>query len=221
MIITEVEFAQAWHRLGLVGRPYPIEFPTVDGGGHVDPDLAAQLALLARPDVSVDGLLSDSRDLRVLCAACTAGGAIAVQTGPRIRVGPVRRDRLVAEVIALLPDTGPGPGSAVTVPKALFHEAVNAFADAGEPALTRVLRGGGVDRDARRDLAALVSSPRCGSGRLAATAHGRRTPALTWFDTAAGRYLTAVTRHDGVDQLTLAPADSAELARRLRAVVEP
>ncbi|MGQ0839685.1 ESX secretion-associated protein EspG [Actinokineospora sp.] len=242
--LTEPEFDLVWERLGLGERPYPLDVPsfgeTLDeraellaqvldslaakgcyDGRDLDRRFEDQLLLLARHEVSVDGLLAVGENLRVLGAARGGRGVLAVQSGGEIRVGPVPSERVVAEIIALVPDAEPGPGGPLSLPKAVFHEAVDAFARNGFAGLELALNQGGVRGRDMRTVATLVSSSRHGGGQLAANSLDRvgrrsRTDVLNWFDTEAGRYLSYPERQD---RLTFTPADSARLAQRLRELV--
>jgi hypothetical protein len=75
--------------------------------------------------------------------------------------------------------------------------------------------------DPRADYALLIAQPRLRGGQLAANARdeaGRkfRSPALAWFDTVTGRYLSlARTGPDGHEWVTVAAADAKTLRTRL------
>ncbi|SDC74305.1 ESX secretion-associated protein EspG [Actinokineospora iranica] len=238
-----VEFDLIWEGLGFAERPYPIDVPSfgetvgerdrlrgevvaglvargLHDGRDLDRRLEDQLVLLARNEVTVDGLLSVGRTVRVLGAGKGADAVLAVQSGDRIRVGPVGGGGLVAELAGLLPDADAGPGNPVTLPKAVFNNAVDAYVESGFGGLAATLDRGGVSGPDMRTIATLVENSRHGGGQVAANSLDRlgrrtRTDAVNWFDTTAGRYLWLPTQRDGVAWLTLAPADSAGLAQRL------
>lgn len=75
--------------------------------------------------------------------------------------------------------------------------------------------------DPREDYALLIAQPRLRGGQLAANARdaaGRkfRSPALAWFDTVTGRYLSlANTGQDGHEWVTVSAADAKTLRTRL------
>lgn len=75
--------------------------------------------------------------------------------------------------------------------------------------------------DPREDYAQLIAQPRLRGGQLAANARdeaGRkfRSPALAWFDTVTGRYLSlARTGQDGHEWVTVSAADTKTLRTRL------
>ncbi|MDQ3579804.1 MAG: ESX secretion-associated protein EspG, partial [Actinomycetota bacterium] len=148
-------------------------------------------------------------------------GVMTVQSGGEIRAGPVPRERLVDEVLGLVPEFEPGPGGQVSLPKSVFDHAVDAFASDGFAGLELALNQGGVTGRDMRTIATLVRSPRHGGGQLAANSldrlgRRRRTGVLNWFDTAEGRYSSY---SDGGGFLTFTPADTARLGQRLRELV--
>ncbi|MBM7771281.1 hypothetical protein JOD54_001485 [Actinokineospora baliensis] len=246
--LTLVEFDLLWEALGRSDRPYPLDVPSfgettddrdqlrkevINGltarglhdGTDLDRDLEDSLTVLAQHDYSVDGLLSVGRHVRVLGAGRGSRTVLAVQMGERIRIGQLRGGAIVAEIVALLPDADPGPGTAVTLAKSVFHNAIDAYVDSGFAGLETALNQGGVTGRDMRTIATLVENSRHGGGQIAANSVDRmgrrtRTDVVNWFDTTAGRYLALPTKRDGVDWLTLAPADTPRLSQRLRDLVD-
>jgi hypothetical protein len=242
--LSHQEFDLLWEHLGFTERPYPLDVRSfgftmderatlrdqvrrslVDKGLHdgaeVAPALEEQLAVLGRHTASVDGRLSVGDTLRVLAASDGRRGVLAAQSDDEVRLAWVRDARLVPAVIALLPDHKPGPGGAARLPKAVFDAAVDEFAASGYVGLERTLANGGVTGRDLRTVVTLLESGRRGGGQLAANrvdqvGRRTRTPVLNWFDTEPGRYLvhSEVTR-DRVEWLTIAPADTARIERRL------
>ncbi|WP_018683402.1 ESX secretion-associated protein EspG [Actinokineospora enzanensis] len=245
--LTLLEFDLVWESLGLAERPYPLEIPvhgtTLDDrarlrtevvqtlaarglhdGRDLDRRLEDHLTLLARNEFSVDGLLSIGRHVRVLGAGRGTRAVFAVQTGGRVRIGPLGGGGIVGEIITLLPAADPGPGTAVTLPKSVFNNAVDAYVDTGFGGLETILNQAGVSGRDMRTIATLVENSRHGGGQVAANTVDRlgrrtRTDVVNWFDTTAGRYLALPTHHNGTDWLTLAPADTPRLTQRLHTLV--
>ncbi|PPK65911.1 ESX secretion-associated protein EspG [Actinokineospora auranticolor] len=246
--LTLVEFDLVWESLGFTDRPYPLEIPSfgettddrdrlrkevVDGlaarglhdGRDLDRHLEDDLTLLARHSYSVDGLLSVGRHVRLLGAGRPARAALAVQTGERIKIGQLTGAvAIVGEIVGLVPDADPGPGTSVTLPKSVFNNAIDAYVETGFAGLETALNQGGISGRDMRTIATLVENSRHGGGQVAANSvdqvgRKNRTDVVNWFDTTAGRYLALPTRRDGVDWLTLAPADTPRLAQRLRDLV--
>ncbi|WP_304523844.1 ESX secretion-associated protein EspG [Actinokineospora sp. PR83] len=247
--LTEVEFDLTWEALGLGERPYPIDVPSfgtttaeredlrigvigsltaknLHDGRELDRELEDHLVLLARNDFSLDGLLSVGVPLRVLGVGQGSRSALAVQAGGEIRVGAAGPGGVVAEVAGMLPEVPAGPGNPVTLPKQVFHDAIDAYVAGGFANLEHALNRGGVSGRDLRTVTTLVESARSGGGQVAANAVDRmgrrtRTPVLNWFDTSAGRYLVLTSpQPDGSDWLTIGPVDPQRLAGRIRDLVD-
>jgi hypothetical protein len=247
--LSHEEFDLLWEHLGFTERPYPLDVRSfgytmeeraalrdqvrrslasrgLHDGAEVAPALEERLAVLGRHTSSIDARMSVGEDLRVLAASRGRVGVLAAQSDDRVVVAPVRDARLVPAVIALLPDRHPGPGGAARLPKAVFDAAVDEFAASGYTGMERVLTSGGVTGRDLRTVVTLLESGRSGGGQLAANRVdqvGRRTrsPVLNWFDTEPGRYLVhGETTRDGVEWLTITPADTARVQRRLTELVE-
>ncbi|WP_156758497.1 ESX secretion-associated protein EspG [Actinokineospora pegani] len=246
--LTDVEFDLTWEALGLGERPYPIEFPSfgetddaraqlraevvaaltakgLHDGHELAPALEDDLLMLARNDYSVDALIAVGVPLRVLGVARGAKSVLAVQSGPEIRVGAPGPGGIAVELAGMLPEAPPGPGNPVTLPKQLFHDAIDAYAAGGFAHLEHALNRGGVAGRDLRTVTTLVESARSGGGQIAANALDRvgrrtRTPVLNWFDTTHGRYavLTA-PQPDGSSWLTITPADARTLTDHIRRLV--
>ncbi|HET9142343.1 ESX secretion-associated protein EspG [Actinophytocola sp.] len=246
--LSHVEFDILWEQLGIGERPYPITVgmfgETMDeraelraqawrtlaerglhDGAEPNPRLQDLLVMLVRNRFTIDGQVLAGEHLQVLAAARGEGGALFVQTDAEVRVEPIRGSGVVGAVIALVPDEKPGPGEPVTLPRAVFTEATQAYATGGYLAFETTLRTGGISGRDLRGLTTLVESARHGGGQLAANSLDRmgrrtRTSVLNWFDTDAGRYLAyPERRRDGTEWLTFAPGNSTRLARRLTELV--
>jgi hypothetical protein len=246
--LSLVEFDILWEQLGLGERPYPITVPsfgvTVDerealraqvrdtlaakglhDGHEPHPRLEDLLVLLVRNRFTIDGRLAGDRDSHVLAAARGDHGLLAVQTADEVRLEPVRAPNLVGAVVSLLPDEKPGPGGPVSLPRALFTTATEAYATGGYLAFETALRQGGITGRDLRGLVTLVESGRHGGGQLAANSVdqiGRRarTPVLNWFDTGAGRYLVYPERPRNREEwLTCTPGDSERIRLKLTELV--
>ncbi|HEV7649570.1 MAG TPA: ESX secretion-associated protein EspG [Actinophytocola sp.] len=242
--LSHLEFDFIWEHLGLGETPYPIEVrsfgETMDeravlreqvrdslrakglhDGEVVSPRLEELLTLSVRGPFTVDGQLSIGEYARVLAASRGTEGVLVAQTDEEIRVVPARHGKVVAAVIALVPDEKPGPGGAARLPREAFDEAIDEYQRSGYVGLERTLTGAGVTGRDLRAVITLVESARHGGGQLAANSvdtMGRRTrtPVVNWFDTAAGRYLAHVeVTADRTEWLTIAPADTARIEQRL------
>jgi ESX secretion-associated protein EspG len=242
--LSHLEFDVLWERLDLGDRPYPIDVPspgeTVDerarlceralqslaekglhDGRELDPRLEDLLIMLVRNTFTVDAHLVGARELEILAAGRGERGVVAVQTGSDLRLRAVRDTNLVGEVVGLLPDEKPGPGGPVSMPRAVFRDATEAYARGGYAGLEAALNAGGVTGRDMRTVVTLVESPRHAAGQLAANGTDRtgrpaRTPVLNWFDTAAGRYLVQpAPGRDREEWLLFTPGGSSRIAGRL------
>lgn len=242
--LSHPEFDLLWEHLGFTERPYPLDVPSfghtmaerarlraqvrqslldrgLHDGAEVAPALEERLEVLGRHTFSVDGQLSVGEHLKVLAATDGRRGVLAAQNDTEVRLGSVRDPRLVGAVIALLPDEKPGPGGEARLPKEVFDAAIDAYGTRGYDGLEHTLTGGGVSGRELRSVLTLVQSARHGGGQLAANSVDRlgrrtRTPVVNWFDTDAGRYLVhSEVGRDRVEWLTVAPADTARIERRL------
>lgn len=246
--LSHLEFDLLWEHLGLSERPYPIDVASfgetmaeradlragvrqslrdkgLHDGDEVAPRLEELLLLLVRNSLTVDGQLSVGRHLQVLAATKSNQAVLAAQTDDEVTLTEIRGTGVVPAVVGLLPDEKPGPGGSVRLTRAAFDEAIDEFGNTGYVGLERSLQRGGVTGRDLRTVITLVESGRHGGGQLAATSVdqlGRRTrtPVLNWFDTEPGRYLVqGVVGRDGVEWLTVAPADSGRIAQRLTEMV--
>jgi hypothetical protein len=239
-----VEFDLLWEHLGFTERPYPLDVPSfghtmaqraelreqvrqsladrrLHDGAEVAPVLEERLEMLGRHTFSVDGQLSVGEHLKVLAATDGRRGVLAAQNDSEVRLANVRDPRLVPAVMALLPEEKPGPGGVARLPKDVFDAAIDEFGARGYAGLERTLTSGGVSGRDLRAVITLVESARHGGGQLAANSVdqlGRRTrtPVVNWFDTDAGRYMVhSEVGRDRVEWLTVTPADTARIGRRL------
>lgn len=244
--LSHIEFDIVWELLGLGERPYPLAVPSagetmeeraalrdqvlrglaekgLHDGRELHPRLEDLLVMLVRNRYTVDGLLSVGRYLQVLAAARGEYGLLAVLTDDELRLEPVRG--VVDAVVSLVPEEKPGPGGPVSMPRALYEEAAQAYEGSGYVGFEAAMNRGGITGRGLRTVSTLVESGRHGGGQLAANSVDRlgrrtRTPVLNWFDTDAGRYLVyAERRRDREDWLTFAPGDSQRIAMRLKELV--
>src|SRR5262249_18322982 len=153
---------------------------------EVDPRLDELLMLLARPAFSVDALVFGDKALRVLAAAGTRDGVLAVLDDRELALQSSRPHELINLVARVVGDCAPGPGQPVRVPRDVFSVAMKAFASNGFFGFERALANAGVRGRETRALATIVESPRKVSGQLAANRAGRRSGVVSWFDTEAG-----------------------------------
>ncbi|GLY66466.1 ESX secretion-associated protein EspG [Amycolatopsis taiwanensis] len=239
VVLSHQEYDLLWADLQAGPQPYPLEvrshgytmaerdelgghvFETLAQGGfvdehdEVDPRLDELLMLLAGPAFSVDALVLAEVPLRVLAAAGTRDGVLAVLDERELALRPCRPHELVDLVAGVIGDRPPGPGQSVRLPREVFSAAMNAFAGNGFLGFERTLADAGVAGRETRALATIVESPRAASGQAAANRAGRRSPVVTWYDTEAGRYAAIVEEVAGTRWVTVTPADGRWLAGRI------
>ncbi|MGW5052837.1 ESX secretion-associated protein EspG [Actinokineospora sp. NPDC004072] len=210
---TEAERARlvaaAWSGLAARGLA---EYP------HVDPDLAAMLAVLVRPESAVDVRVWGAGAVRALAAAADGRAVLAALSGDVLRLDWVD-DGLPRHALSVLSPLPAGPGRSVTLPTADLAAAASA------PDLAAALRGRGVRADDAAQLAEMIT-PLTARGQFGAAHRDRygkrhRVPrTLSFFDTAAGRYLQLRTPNpDGENWTTISPADPRALRHHLGELV--
>jgi hypothetical protein len=202
-----------WESIDAGELPYPLEVrshgETMDERGALrrqvlaelpdGADLEDWLTVLARARHSVDAVLQlepDGPPTAALAAALDGRALLATQRDEGLWLRPIDPGSLVSSIVDLLPAAARGSEPSITVP-------------------VEELATGGRGHD-RQVLTRFAEQRNHRAGQLAANARrpmgGRfRSPVLSWFDTATGRYLTYTTR----GWVTIAPADPATLRHRL------
>jgi hypothetical protein len=246
--LSQTEFDAVWSALGLGAVPFPLAGPAgerpIDGtvpdvfagladrglavGGRLHEEWVDCLGVLAAPQRSVDAVGGIGHRLAALAASAHGVAALAVRERGSVVVAPIREGSLVESVVALLPGVPAGPGHPLAVPmpavyRYLSDDGTDESGRHGDrSADRRALTEAGV---AMADATLLVNlaEDRLRGGQfgvnVADPASGallRAIPVVSWFDTGDGRYLMT---NDGVT-LAIAPADSAQIAVRLREVME-
>lgn len=224
-----------WESLGVGELPYPLDVRShgytvderstlrqqvygelrsrdlLDGHGRIEPHLEDWLTLLARAEHSIDSVFQPETGAPAKVALAVGDGALALlatQDGDGLLLRGIEPDSLASSIIGLLPPAKRGTEQSITVPT---EELV---------ALGRGRPAGRSDID-RKVLTNISDQPKLRAGQLAVNTRKRmggrtRSPVLSWFDTASGRYLTYAKRgSDGHEWVTIAPADAATLRHRL------
>jgi ESAT-6 protein secretion system EspG family protein len=183
---------RAWQAAGSDETAFPLELPP-GSGPDLPAEMAALIAVLARPQVRVDGL---HHDLRVVAGSAAGVAALASQNSDGIRLRAVQPESLAAAVIEALPPTTRGTLASLAVPT-----------DELGP------RGATLDHEPLRS-GTLSAAVRTSAGTL------RRSNELAWFDLDSGRYLRRTRRdHDGREWTVIGPADAATLRQHLAALI--
>ncbi|MFJ8958236.1 ESX secretion-associated protein EspG [Lentzea sp. NPDC102401] len=244
-LLSPREFDVLWHALRLGRVPYPLDVPnegeteqerrvlvtkTMDelrSRGLVDNQrLEDFLRLLDDHEVSVDAVAGLDRTVRALAVSNGRRAALAIIDGDRVGLLEIRETGIAREIVKVLPDAVPGPGTAVNVRVQSLQDAV-ALQEAQEVDPSDDLFGdGGVDDQEALQQAGLsaqdakqfdeLASNRVAGGQFGVT-HGRQRSGvvINWFDTHQGRYL--MVNSDG--WMSVSPTDNDRIATRIDAVL--
>ena len=182
---------RAWLAAGSDEAAFPLELPA-GAGPDLPAEIAALVAVLARPQVRVDAV----HELRVVAGSAAGLAALASQNGEGIRLRAVQPGSLASAVVETLPPVARGTLASVVVP-------TDDLGPDGATLDQEPLRGG-----------TLSAAVRTGAGTL------RRSRELAWFDLDSGRYLRRTRRdHDGREWTVIGPADAATLRQHLAALI--
>lgn len=185
--------------------------------GRLEREVAASLAVLARPTVAFYGWLThDHATISVLAAAIGKEAVLAVrQPDSTVWLSNTTAGRLADGLVAQTPDVRRGQGTPFTVSLAELR----GLRRTGGPRAA----GGVVVRrasQAARHLTALVDLPTTGAGELYVAVrddNGRvhtHDELINYADTTHGRYLTLTDRQ----QVRVTPADAPVLKEQLHRV---
>ncbi|MDX8030266.1 ESX secretion-associated protein EspG [Lentzea sp. BCCO 10_0856] len=247
-LLSPREFDVLWHELKLGRMPYPLDVPSEgeteqdrrvlrdktleelrQRGLAGDERLEAYLRLLDDHVVSVDAVAGLDRTVRALAASNGRQAVLAIIDDGRIGLLAIRETGIAREIVRVLPDGEPGPGTAVNVRVETLQQAVT-IQEAEEQDASEDMWGGSADdeRDDRHALQQAGLSPQDAKqfGELAANrvaggqfgvTHGRQRSGvvINWFDTHQGRYL--MVNSDG--WLSVSPTDNDRIATRIDAVL--
>ena len=164
--------------------------------------------------------------MRALAVSNGRRAALAIIDGDRVGLLEIRETGIAREIVKVLPDAVPGPGTAVNVRVQSLQDAV-ALQEAEEVDPSDDLFGeGGVDDQEALQQAGLsaqdakqfdeLASNRVAGGQFGVT-HGRQRSGvvINWFDTHQGRYL--MVNSDG--WMSVSPTDNDRIATRIDAVL--
>ncbi|MFD4637852.1 ESX secretion-associated protein EspG [Lentzea sp. NPDC058436] len=245
-LLSPLEFDVLWHDLRLGRVPYPLDVPsegateqerrvlvtrTLDElrtRGLVDNDrLEDFLRLLDDHKVSVDAVAGLDRTVRALAVSNGERAALAIIDGDRVGLLEIRETGIAREIVKVLPDAVPGPGTAVNVRVQSLQDAVAIQEEAEEASEADDLFGDGkLDEQEALQQAGLsaqdakqfeeLASNRVAGGQFGVTQDRQRSGVvINWFDTHQGRYL--MVNSDG--WMSLSPTDNDRIATRINAVL--
>jgi hypothetical protein len=191
-------------------------------GSRLEPALASRLDLLADADVFVacEALadMTAPTPFRAVTAARGRRGVLATQPEQTIGLDSIREGELGTAIVDVLPELSAGPGYGISLPASTLS-APDAASGAASAQVQEVLA-----IQARPVYAAGQFSVSRRSGPGAGSGSGRvtRVGGLTWFDTDVGAYCATKTAgRGGQEWVTVSPVDSARLASRVTALLNP
>ena len=142
-LLSPREFDVLWHELRLGRMPYPLDVPSE---GETEQDrrvlrertldelrqrgladnqrLEEYLRLLDDHDVSVDAVAGLDRTVRALAVSGRDRAVLAIIDGDRVGLLAIRETGIAREIVRVLPDSEPGPGTAVNVRVETLQDAV-------------------------------------------------------------------------------------------------
>jgi hypothetical protein len=182
------------------------------------------LRLLNRPDREIDGRLWLDGDLRLCAAAKGDEAVLATLARGVVTLREADATGLPRFALSVLPQTSAGPGQSITLPSADFEAAAQEARKQDE--LASALQNRGVRASDATTLAEMIGDivRRGQYGSAARDRWGRRIRAkrvISFFDTAAGRYLQVRREEEGAEAwTTISPADSRRLWQHLTALHE-
>lgn len=244
-LLSPREFDVLWHELRLGRMPYPLDVPsegdteqdrrvlrekTLDElrlrGLADDHRLEEYLRLLDDHDVSVDAVAGLDRTVRALAVSNGRRAVLAIIDDDRVGLLAIRETGLAREIVRVLPDGEPGPGTAVNVRVETLRDAVaiqeaeesgsdDLWGAAEEMDDQAALQQAGLSSQDAKQLGELAAN-RVAGGQFGVTRGRERSGVvINWFDTHQGRYL--MVNSDG--WLSLSPTDNDRIASRIDAVL--
>lgn len=151
---------------------------------------------------------------------------LAVLRGETVRIRTVPADSMARALLAVLPETRPGPGRSVSVPSAQLDSAAAKAGDSNQ-AMTEALVRLGVRRGDARTLVDMAGGERVayaqfGASRMDGPGNRSRAAKVTnCFATGQGWYLMEETARGGESWTTFAPTDKTHMEPRVQALLTP
>ncbi|MGH3439443.1 MAG: ESX secretion-associated protein EspG [Sciscionella sp.] len=202
---------EAWQRIEARGLGRQI---------NLHPLLPRYLSLLAQPEREVDGRVWVGGEVRSLAAATGQEAVHVTLAGGELTFRPISPEGLVAAVLGVLPALAAGTGHSVTLPTDDF-EAAAYSAGPVRQGFALALTDRGVREADVRTLTEMISEV-SGQGQFGAAARdkfGRRhraDRAVSFFDTADGRYLQVKRSQNGTPPwTTISPVDQRRLLQHV------
>lgn len=244
-LLSPREFDILWQELRLGRIPYPLDVPSegateqerrvlrektltdLRGRGMADDRrLEDFLRLLDDHDVAVDAVAGLDRTVRALAVSRGDEAVLAIIDDDRIGLVEIRSTGLAREIVRVLPEGEPGPGTALSVRVETLQQAVviqeaeedeesdDPWGDDEIDEKQSLVRAGLSTQDATQ--VGELAANRVAGGQFGVTRGRQRSNVvINWFDTHQGRYL--MVNSDG--WLSLSPTDNDRIATRIAAVL--
>ncbi|GAB3275984.1 ESX secretion-associated protein EspG [Parasphingorhabdus pacifica] len=190
---------------------------------RVDVDLGDLLALLDRPQRTIDARIWADRPIRALASANGGDGLLTIVDGDIVELTPIRASSLAEAAVSVAGHGPAGDGRQVSVPNDVLREAGDRAGPHDRQLFVDELRALGVTLDDAAVLARMADGMgmRGQFGAQSARARGgtpeRAGRVVAFHDNPSGRYLHAVRPSgDGRRWSTIAPADNPRIADYVR-----
>lgn len=186
---------------------------------RIDVELGDLLALLDRPQRSVDVRIWADRPIRALAAASGNAGLLTIVDDDVVELTPIRGSSLAAAAVSVAGYGPPGEGRPVSLPNDVLREASDIAGQHDPHLFVDELRLLGVTADDAAVVARMADGMgmRGQFGAQSTAARGvrpnRADRVVGFHDTPSGRYLHVVRRSgDGRRWSTITPADNDRIA---------
>ncbi|GAB3912299.1 ESX secretion-associated protein EspG [Kibdelosporangium lantanae] len=185
--------------------------------GRAVPELADQLAMLARPEVSVDVWVWADREVKAFAAQVGRYAQLAVVDAGQVWLIPARDTSLAESAVSVAGDMPAGVGRSVSLPNDVVA-AADGESKADVKRFVTALEARGVALNQAQQLAGMLGGITT-RGQFGAEARRRdqrmvrAQRVVAFHDTPDGRYLDLVRPStDGRAWCTVTPADNQRLA---------
>ncbi|MFD9896222.1 ESX secretion-associated protein EspG [Amycolatopsis sp. NPDC059027] len=244
LVLSALEFDMLWEAEGLPQRHVALDVPTpgvthteraelveqawsslaarrLARGHRATGELVDMFHLLARPQLAVDVWVWAEREIRGRAVSLGRQALLGVVDEGQVWLIPAREGMLPEAAVSVAGELDPGVGQAVSVPHDVLM-AADADARGEAKALVTALEDRRIPLFQAQELAGMLLGQEArgqfGAERIGRDGVAHRTSrVVAFYDTDAGRYLFQLGKDaDGSDWATIAPADNALLADRVR-----